>query len=75
MKVIDHDPHERPGRRYSLGRWWLAVWAVLALGVVLQLYSGVFVFGVFGLGFAVGGVFMATVIDFHLLSGGTTDDL
>jgi len=74
-KIIDHDPDERPGRRYSIGKWWLAVWAVVAVIWILQATANGLTWSQIALGFATGLLFGYTVIDIHLLSGGSVRDL
>lgn len=72
--IIEHDPDERSGRRYSLGKWWLAVWAMIALGWVLQFRDG-FDWEQLALGASTGLLFGYFVIDMHLSSGGSSRDL
>lgn len=74
-KTIDHDPNERPGRRYSLGRWWLVVWSVIALIWVGQAFTDGFDWGQITLGIITGTLFAYMVVDVHLASGGSTQDL
>jgi apolipoprotein N-acyltransferase len=74
-KIIDHDPTERPGRRYSLGKWWLGVWAFIGLIWVLQALTDGYDWGQITLGVITGVMFAYTVVDFHLSSGGSARDL
>lgn len=74
MKVIDHDPGEKPGRRFSLGKWKFAVWAVIAALWALQWREG-FDWDQLCIGVATGLVFAYTVVDVHLSSGGSVRDL
>lgn len=72
--IIDHDPNERPGRRYSLGKWWLAVWAMIALGWALQFRDG-FDWDQLFLGIGTGCILAVWAVDMHLSSGGSSRDL
>jgi len=74
MKTIEHDKDERPGRRYSLGKWWFAVWGFVAVLWSSQLNSS-FDWVQIELSFASGLLFGYCVIDFHLSSGGSVRDL
>jgi Flp pilus assembly protein TadB len=72
---IDHDPNERPGQRFSLGKWWLAVWAVVVAGWFIVYAGHGFNFALVGLGFGTGVVLAAWAVDMHLSSGGSGRDL
>lgn len=73
--IIDHDPHERLGRRYSLGKWWLAVWAMVCLLWAGQTFSRGLDWQQIGLGVITGIMFAYTVVDMHLSNGGSSRDL
>ncbi|CUW90175.1 conserved hypothetical protein [Agrobacterium fabacearum S56] len=72
--IIDHDPHERLGRRYSLGKWWLAVWAMVAIFWLLQFRDGLDLEQIC-LGFLSGGILAIWAVDMHLSRGGSSRDL
>jgi hypothetical protein len=75
MKIIEHDPTERPAKkRYSLGWWWMAVWAFMGVIWLLQWRTG-FDWDQLALGFGTGLMFGYMVIDVHLRSGGSVNDL
>lgn len=74
MQTIEHDPMERPGRRYSLGWKWLFVWAFIGILWLLESLNGLNLEQL-GLGFITGLLFGYTVIDAHLSNGGSVQDL
>jgi hypothetical protein len=63
MHEIDHDPHERPGRRYSLGKWWWGIWAMIVLFWIGQFAFDGFDWVQISLGFVTGGILSMWAVD------------